>query len=166
MPDRGELVINTGPLIALAAALDDFSLLEGLYRAVHVPYEVGLEITVKGASGFAADLYHAAAWLHKELQPTPQIPPILQNSLDIGEAAVIQYALNRGIDTVCIDEAAGRRFARLSGLKLTGSLGILLKAKRGGQPVVMAQAVARMRAKGIWLSDDLVSLVLKRAGEE
>ena len=28
----------------------------------------------------------------------------------------------------------------------------------------MAQAVARMRAKGVWLSDDLVSLVLKRAG--
>ena len=41
MPDHGELVINTGPLIALAAALDDLSLLERLYRAVHVPYEVG-----------------------------------------------------------------------------------------------------------------------------
>jgi len=36
MPDRGEIVLNTGPLIALAAVLDDLSLLEGLYRAVHV----------------------------------------------------------------------------------------------------------------------------------
>jgi predicted nucleic acid-binding protein len=166
MPDRGELVINTGPLIALAAALDDLSLLERLYRAVHVPYEVGLEVTVKGASGFAANLYDAATWLHKEVHPTAHVSALLKNSLDMGEAAVIQYALNRGIDTVCIDEAVGRRFARLSGLKLTGSLGILLKAKRGGQPIVMAQAIARMRAKGVWLSDDLVSLVLKRAGEE
>jgi predicted nucleic acid-binding protein len=166
MPDRGELVINTGPLIALAAALDDLSLLDRLYRAVHVPYEVGLEITVKGASGFAADLYDAATWLNKGLHPTAHMSPILKNSLDMGEAAVIQYALNRGIDTVCIDEAAGRRFARVSGLKLTGSLGILLKAKREGHPIVMAQAVARMRAKGVWLSDDLVSLVRKRAGEE
>jgi predicted nucleic acid-binding protein len=133
---------------------------------VHVPYEVGLEITAKGAAGFAADLYSAAAWLHKEAHPTAHVSPILQNSLDMGEAAVIQYALNRGIDTVCIDEAVGRRFARLSGLRLTGSLGILLKAKREGHPIVMEQAVARMRAKGVWLSDDLVSLVLKRAGEE
>ena len=75
-------------------------------------------------------------------------------------------AIDQGIDTVCIDEAAGRRFARLSGLKLTGSLGILLTAKRQGQPIILRQAIARMKTKGIWLSDELVSLVLKRAGED
>lgn len=166
MPDRREIVINTGPLIALAAALDDLRLLDSLYAAVHVPYEVGAEISAKGAAGFAADLYEAAAWLRKGTTPTADVSPILKNSLDIGEAAVIQYAINHGIDTVCIDEAAGRRFARLSGLKLTGSLGILLRAKREGHPVVLQQAIARMRARGIWLSDDLVSLVLKRASED
>jgi len=166
MPDHGEIVINTGPLIALAAALDDFRLLGMLYRAVHVPYEVGAEINVKGAAGFAANQFQQAGWLKKAAAPITNVSPFLKNSLDAGEAAVIQYAIDHGIDTVCIDEAAGRRVARLSGLKLTGSLGILLRAKREGHPVVLRQAIERMRDKGIWLSEELVSLVLKRAGED
>jgi|GEM_PF-3747814 len=35
------------------------------------------------------------------------------------------------------DENVGRRFARLSGLNLTGSIGILLKAKKLGYPISM-----------------------------
>ncbi|MCP2730476.1 hypothetical protein NJ959_18780 [Symplocastrum sp. BBK-W-15] len=34
--------------------------------------------------------------------------------------------MNENIQTVCIDEVAGRRIARLSGLSVTGSIGILL----------------------------------------
>jgi predicted nucleic acid-binding protein len=166
MPERGQIVINTGPLIALAAALDDLRLLETLYRAVHVPFEVGVEIGAKGLAGFAADLFAGAVWLHKGTSPTADVSPILRNSLDGGESAVIRYAINQGIDTVCIDEATGRRFARLSGLKLTGSLGILLRAKWQGHPIVLRHAIARMRTKWVWISDELVSLVLKRAGEE
>ncbi|WP_216594172.1 hypothetical protein [Synechococcus sp. PCC 6312] len=56
--------------------------------------------------------------------------PYLLNSLDSGEAAVIQLALNQNIQTVCIDETSGRRIARLNGLNVTGSIGILLKLKQ------------------------------------
>jgi predicted nucleic acid-binding protein len=75
--------------------------------------------------------------LNKELKwQTPlNISPLLLNSLDLGEAAVIQLAINENIQTVCIDEAAGRRVARLSGLSLTGTIGILLRAKKEGYPI-------------------------------
>jgi hypothetical protein len=53
MPDKGEIVINTGPLIALTAALDDFSLLGELYSCIYVPYEVEEEIRIYGADGNA-----------------------------------------------------------------------------------------------------------------
>ncbi len=91
--------------------------------------------------------------------------PLIKNSLDIGEAAVIQSAINEGIQIVCIDETVGRRIARLCGLKLTGSLGILLKAKQEGYPVLLKESIMRMRERGIWLSDRLVSNVLEQAGE-
>ena len=77
----------------------------------------------------------------------------------------IQSAINEGIQTVCIDDTVGRRIARLSGLKLTGSLGILLKAKREGCPVLLNESIILMRDRGIWLSDRLVSNVLEQAGE-
>ncbi|WP_243714094.1 hypothetical protein [Nostoc sp. 106C] len=62
---------------------------------------------------------------------------MLLNSLDLGEASVIQLALNKNIPTVCIDEAVGRGIARLSGLLVTGSIGILLRAKREGYPLYL-----------------------------
>jgi len=164
MPRPQEIVINTGPLIALVAALGDLAILKSLYQKVHVPYEVSMEIMANGAQGFAAPQFEQAEWLQKWTQPTSLLP-LLQNTLDSGEAAVIQLALNPGVQTVCIDESVGRRIARLSGLSLTGSLGILLRAKQEGYPLSVYEAIHSMKKRGIWLSEGLVSAALRFAGE-
>lgn len=89
------------------------------------------------------------------------LPPYLQNVLDRGEAAVIQTALQEGVQRVCIDETVGRRIARLSNLNVTGSIGVLLKAKSMGHPIDMAEAINRMRERGIWLSQAVVCFALE-----
>ncbi len=164
MPESKELVINTTPLISLIAATGSLDMLPLLYSRVWVPFEVCKEIQAGGADGFAISEFEKMTWLHKQDQPT-KIPLLLQNSLDSGEAAVIQLALKQDIPLVAIDEIVGRRFARLSGLTLTGSLGILLKAKKMGYPVSMTDAIKRMRQRGIWLSDKVVDFALREAGE-
>jgi predicted nucleic acid-binding protein len=83
----------------------------------------------------------------------------------LGESSVIQTALDKNIQTVCIDEAVGRRIARLNGLTLTGSLGIMIRAKKEGHQLMLREAVNRMQAHGIWLSDRLVDAALQQAGE-
>ena len=88
------------------------------------------------------------------------LPPYLQNALDLGEASVIQTALQQGIPRVCIDETIGRRIARLSNLDVTGSIGILLKAKSMGHPLSMPDAISRMRECGIWLGNDVIRFAL------
>lgn len=85
--------------------------------------------------------------------------------MDLGEASVIQLALNKSIQTVCIDETVGRRIARLSGLTLTGSIGILLRAKQEGYPVLMRHAIERMINRGIRLSETVIAVALRQAGE-
>jgi predicted nucleic acid-binding protein len=56
--------------------------------------------------------------------------------------------------------------ARLAGLDLAGSIGILLKAKRQGFPVVMRDAIRRMRERGIWLSVKVIDAALAGASED
>ncbi|MBW4623752.1 MAG: DUF3368 domain-containing protein [Cyanosarcina radialis HA8281-LM2] len=164
MPEPRIIVINTGPLIALVAALGDLTVLSSLYTQVIVPFEVCQEILAGGASGFAVTEFEAAVWLQKQQTPL-NISPLLLNFLDRGEAAVIQLAVEQNIPTVCIDEAAGRRIARLSGLTLTGSIGILLRAKRSGHPFSMQQAISQMLNRGIRLSTTVIDFALEQAGE-
>ncbi|MCD6534082.1 MAG: DUF3368 domain-containing protein, partial [Deltaproteobacteria bacterium] len=93
------------------------------------------------------------------------ISPFLTNTLDLGEAAVVQLALSEKIGTVCIDEAVGRRIARLNGLLLTGSIGILIKAKKNNLITNVGVVLERMRKNGIWVSDRVVNLALQQSRE-
>ncbi|MBW4540091.1 MAG: DUF3368 domain-containing protein [Myxacorys chilensis ATA2-1-KO14] len=165
MANPSRLVINTGPIIALTVALGDLRVLQQLYEDVLVPFEVCQEIQVGGSDGFAISEFEAATWLTKQRSPL-EILPFLANSLDRGEAAVIQLALNESIQTVCIDEAAGRRIAQLSGLLLTGSIGILLKAYQQKYQFSMQEAIQRMQDRGIRLSPTVINFALEQASKE
>lgn len=165
MPNPKEIVINTSPLLALSAALGDLSLLQALYKQVFVPFEVCQEIEKGGLSGFSVAEFKAAHFLHKQDKPLT-ISPFLKNSLDIGEASVIQLALDKGIQTVCIDETVGRRIARLNNLTLTGSIGILIRAHKEGHVFSMREAIKNMQALGIWLSDSVISIALKEVEKQ
>ena len=162
MPERNQvLVSNTTPLISLVAATGSLEVLRFLYRRVVVPYEVAEEVRAGGRHAFGVDAFQGADWL--DVQPASvALLPFLQNSLDRGEASVIQTAMNLGLPLVCIDETAGRRIARLCDSTLTGSIGVLLKAQRLGYPLSMPEAIERMRCQGIWLSDSVVRFALSQ----
>lgn len=154
------VVSNTTPLLALTAATGSLEILRAIYTKVVVPYEVAQEIKAGGKESFGLDIFQQSTWLTIIEEPVV-LPPYLQNALDLGEASVIQTALQLGIQRVCIDETIGRRVARLSNLDVTGSIGILIKAKSAGYPVAMSDALNRMRERGIWLSKDVISFALE-----
>ncbi|QTA84848.1 DUF3368 domain-containing protein [Desulfonema magnum] len=164
MPDTKKIVINTGPIIALTAAWGDLTFLSSIYKQILVPFEVSEEIGIGGKKGFAVNEFNSATFLHKEKAPL-RISPFLANTLDRGEASVIQLALNEKIQTVCIDETVGRRIARLNGLDVTGSVGVLIRAKKEGLPFSMKYAVEQMQRKGIWLSERVIKIALTQTND-
>ena len=99
MPKTKELVINTGSLLTLIAGIGDLSLLELLYKRVLVPFEVCQEIEAGGASGFGVSEFRRSSFIGKRSNPLT-ITPFLRNALDLGEASVIQLALDEIIQTV------------------------------------------------------------------
>jgi len=154
------IVINTGPLIALIAGLGDLDILKRTYEGVIVPYEVSQEILIHEKEYFGVKEFKKSNWLIKKDKPV-KINNFLNNTLDSGEAAVIQTALNEGIKTVCIDEVAGRRVARLNNLKLTGSIGIVISAIKNGEQLEIKNVIEKMRTNGVWISDNLEKEAIK-----
>lgn len=164
MPSPDRVVINTSPSLALMAGCGGLGLLRELYDEVLVPHEVCEEIAAGGSTGFGVAAFERATWLRRWPQRT-EPSPLLRNALDRGEAAVIQLALNEGVSRVCIDEPVGRRLARLNGLTVTGSIGVLLRAHKEGKIESVRQAIEGMRSRGIWLSDSVVAFALRESGE-
>ena len=119
MPESRKIVINTGPIISLIAALGNLDVLKRLYSRVIVPFEVCREIQTDNSTRFGAAECASASWLEKLTVPT-DLAPFLRNALDTGEASVIQIAIDEHIPLVAIDETFGRRMARLHGLRITG----------------------------------------------
>jgi len=156
--------VHSAPLILLVAALGSLEVLSILYEEVIVPFAVCEEILKSERKVFAQSEFKQATGLNKQNHPV-QIAPFLLNSLDLGEASVIQVALNQNIKTVCIDETVGRRVARLNGLSVTGSIGILLKYKQQEPSLSIQKAIQNMINHNIYLSQNVIDFTLKQAGE-
>lgn len=151
MPD---LVFNTGPVIALTAAVGTLNFLQELYGEILIPFEVVRELEAGGAN--CPELIAIRDCSVIRVLPEPvDLPLLLRSQLDTGEASVIQNALNHQVATVVIDEKLGRRMARLHELRVTGSIGILVKASKARLVPDLNDCFNRMREKGVRISETL-----------
>jgi uncharacterized protein len=154
------IVINTGPLIALAR-IEILDVIGRLPIEFLCPQEVRDELD----RGVEAGLQPVSPeWLRVIPLRVPPSPLAL-SALDLGEAAVIQLALEAGISRVCIDEWKGRRAALSTGLQVTGALGLLGRAKLLGLIPSLRPLVERAVDAGIRYHPALVRQVLQVVGE-
>jgi uncharacterized protein len=158
------IILNSSPVLHLAAGLGGLDIVPSLYGPVVVPAEVVSELESGAALDDAAVQVRRTAGIDIR-SPSSGISPLLTGELDLGESAVIALALELPGSTVILDDLKARRVARRSGIPMTGSLGVLLHAKRRGKLASVAEAIARMRAHGAWFSDAVVDRALHLAGE-
>ena len=93
------------------------------------------------------------------------LDPLATVTVDPGDAAVIQLAREQDIGLVCIDDRKGRRAALAVGLRITGSLGLLARAKTLGLTPAIRPFIERALGEGIWYDQALVRRVLAALGE-
>jgi len=82
-----------------------------------------------------------------------------------GEAEVIGLALEHPKSRVILDDQLARRIAALNKLTVTGTVGVVSKAKQAGYLADVKPIIAELRQAGLWLNDALVESVLAEAGE-
>jgi uncharacterized protein len=83
--------------------------------------------------------------------------------LDQGEAEAVALALQEHADWLLIDERKGRRFAQQAGLKVKGTLSILVEGVRHSQIEDLRPILDELIAKGTWVAPAVHQQVLALA---
>ena len=162
VPERLAVISNNGPLVALWT-LDLLCLLRDLYTEVLIPEEVKNEFLATGEIAREQALKNAP-WITTVTLITP-LGELAQLGIHRGEAAVFALAEERGTRLVILDDKEARRYAKRIGLPLTGTVGILLEAKRSGLIDAIKPLLNVLLENGVRLGASLVNDALQEAGE-
>jgi predicted nucleic acid-binding protein len=158
-----EVLSNTSPLQYLYQ-LDLLDLLPALYGEVLVPSAVVKEIEAGRSRGVPLPVIESLSWLRIEKVANTALLPLLPD-LGAGEREVLALALERSDPLVILDDSFARRFARRLGLSLTGTLGLLLKAKENGRIDLVEPLLDRLEELRFRLDPRTRAHVLSVAGE-
>ncbi|MCI0475160.1 MAG: DUF3368 domain-containing protein [Anaerolineales bacterium] len=155
-----KVVSNTGPLIALAQ-IDQFDLLRRLFGDILIPPAVRAEIQDETS----ATALTAAAWI--TIQPVRNIlaAQLLQEELNAGESEAILLTQETGAALILLDDRAAARKARALGLRVMGTLGVLLLGKRANHLSALKPLLDELRERDFRMSAALYAQVLRDAGE-
>ena len=111
------------------------------------------------------DLIRNANWINVTTVIDKLAVEILLDELDIGEAETIVLSKEISADLVLMDEKKGRRKVRQLGLKLSGTIGILLRAKEEKLIKQIKPELDLLLANRFHLSESLRKDALRLAGE-
>lgn len=158
------VVSDATPLIALAK-IGQLSWLPDLFGEVLVPGAVYTEIVVAGAGRIGAAEIQSANWIRMEAVVDRTRVNYLLTQLDIGEAEAIVLAQEKQADWLLVDENKARTIAQRLGLRMIGTVGLLLLAKQQGKISTIRPLLDSLRSQQFRLSQKVYELVLKQANE-
>ncbi|HSS47359.1 MAG TPA: DUF3368 domain-containing protein [Thermoanaerobaculia bacterium] len=156
---RRRWVVNASPLIFLAQ-IDALPLLKKLADEVLVPFSVRDEVLVPAGQKLPIEL---PDWL--SLRGDLPLPPEIAGwDLGAGESQVLAHALRSGSEAV-LDDFEGRQCARALGVPMTGTLGVILRAKKSRLIPVARPLLEELLRRGLYLSRELLDKALREVDE-
>ncbi|NCA84839.1 MAG: DUF3368 domain-containing protein [Clostridia bacterium] len=158
-----KIVSDTTPLISLLK-LNRLELLQNLYSQIYIPTAVYKEIEAGKSKEYYKDL-SKIDWINiVEIQNKQALKYFLD--LDAGEAEAIVLATELNAGLIILDEKLGRFHAKHADLKVTGTIGVLTKAKTDGLIEKIKPLLDELTDKEVWINEKLKSEILKRIGEK
>lgn len=158
------VIVNSTPLIALSN-IGKIDLLQQLYHEIYIPQAVYNEVSEKNDDA-GKILEKSLNWIKVIKIKHPENYAMYKAKLHAGEVEVMILAQeNPKADLLIIDDNAAKKTAKFLGLKVTGTMGVLLKAKQSGIISNVAPLLEALKNNGFYISDSIVEMVLKQAGE-
>ncbi|SRR5690606_36173568 len=156
-------ISNTSPLLYLYR-IETLDWLPELFDDIWVPSAVLEELHAGRRRGYDVPNPETYSWI-KIVEPKQTPSEWLTLDLGAGELAAMALALENPERIVILDDRLARRTARAAGLKVWGTLKVLLEAKSVDLVDSVEPLLDRLIDAGMWLSDEIRYRILVLADE-
>ncbi len=149
------VVISDASCLIVLSNIGELDLLSLLYGQVYITPEIERE--------FGEDL---PSWIIVETVQDKACQKRLETTLDVGEASAIALAIEKKDSLVILDDLKARKVAKKFKLILTGTLGVVGKAKERGYCEKIKPIIQKIGQSNFRISPQVMSDLLSRHGEE
>lgn len=156
------IIADSSPLISLAL-IKKLNILEQLYRKLCVPTAVYDEVS-RGDQPCSRELKQFLQGKTTHVTNTMAVD-ILLSDIGTGEAEAIVLALEYQPALILIDDLKARKLAKMKGLNIIGTLGVLLKAKREGLIGELKPLIVELVSNDIRIGTKIIEMTLQAAQE-
>ena len=157
------VIVNSTPLIALSK-VGLLNLLKQMYGEIMIPEAVFREVTSKNDEVKKEII--GSDWIKVRQISDRKSRRMYSARLHDGEVEVMMLAGEQTSETlVIIDDYAARKTADFLGLNLTGTIGVLIKAKQKCYIESVMSVVKKMEDCGIYFSERLKDQVRQLTNE-
>lgn len=158
------VIVNSTPIIVLSN-IYRLDILKALYGQIIIPQAVYDEVTAKSDSACYQITKHSD-WIVVERVANAEQKRMYQAKLHAGEVEVMILAQqNPKADLVILDDNTAKKTAKFLGLTVTGTLGVLLKAKKEGVIESVTPIIDELLSNGFYITDEVRRMVMESAGE-
>lgn len=144
-----EIIVADASCLIVLQNIGELTLLQDLFGEILVTEEVKNE--------FKLDL---PDWIKVKSPQNSLQQKALELILDKGEASSITLALENTDSLLIIDEKKGRRIAQDSGVKIIGTLGVILSAKKNGLLGSVEDFLEKLDDAGFHVSQNLKTKII------
>ena len=156
---RKKVIINASPILALHE-IGRLEILRDLYGEVTIPEAVRREVTAQNVHTL-----DGCTWIHVAEITGVAAKELFTSALHEGEVEVLLLAKEQNADLIVIDDGLARRHAARLNLNITGTVGVLLRAKSSGVIGEIKPILDNLVQDGLYLSNDVYITALRLAGE-
>jgi len=161
-------VVSDSSVLIHLAKIGRLTLLNEFYGKILITPAIWREVVEEGKERQdAIDVREAyeSNWAEISAPTNEPLVKLLEQELHRGEAEAIALALERSA-LVLLDESDARRIADIYGLRKTGVVGILIRAKEEDRIQSLRKELDRLRNEaGFWISDEMYQKALRAVGE-
>jgi len=159
-----KVISNSTPLIALKK-IEKLELLYKIYGEIIIPYGVYEEVILESSVKEPHDFIKESGFIKIMKIRNEEAKRLFSTSLHKGEVEIMILAVEVKANLCIIDDLLARRYAKYNNLNITGTIGVLLKAKELCIITKIRPIMDELIDSGVYIDSKLYNKVVEISGE-